>query len=67
MAINKNASKILKSCVLQVTFVSGKFFQIVFISSSYDSVTSSHVITKTSIILAKYFLFSQLHVAEFQT
>ena len=42
------------------------FFSLKFISSSYESITSSHVITESSIILAKYFPFSQLHVAGFQ-
>ena len=42
-----------------------KFVGIVFVSSSYDSITTSHVIAELSIILAKYFLFSQLYVAGF--
>ena len=37
-----------------------------FVSSSYDSIVSSHIIAKSSIILAKYFSFPQLHVAVFQ-
>ena len=37
----------------------------IFISSSYDSITSSQIVTESSIIHAKYFPFSQLHVAEF--
>ena len=43
-----------------------KFVGTVSVSSSYDSIISSHVITESSIILAKYFLFSQLCVVEFQ-
>ena len=66
MVINEELSKIQKLCVLQVIFFSLKVFGIVFISSSYDSITSSHVITVT-IILAKYFPFSQIHVLGFQT
>ena len=44
-----------------------KFVGIVFISSSYDFITSSQIIAESSIILAKYFPFLQLHVAGFQT
>ena len=44
-----------------------KFVGIVFISSSYDFITSSQIIAESSIILAKYFPFSQLHVTGFQT
>ena len=51
-----------KICVLQVAFFSLKF-----VSSSYDSITSSHLIAELPIILAQYFLFSQLHAEEFQT
>ena len=47
MVINEELSKIQKLCVLQVIFFSLKVFGIVFISSSYDSITSSHVITVT--------------------
>ena len=43
-----------------------KFVGIVFISSSYNSITSPQIIVKLSIILAKYFKFSQIHVAGFQ-
>ena len=35
-------------------------------SSLYDSITSSHIIAESSIILAKYFPLSQLHVVGFQ-
>ena len=44
-----------------------KLVGIAFVSSSYDSVNSSHVFTESSIMLAKYFPFSQLHVAGFET
>ena len=66
MAINKNASKIQKYRVLQVTFFSLKFVRIVFISSSNEFITSAHVIIEPSIILAKYFPFLQLNAAGFQ-
>ena len=52
--LNKNASKILKFCVLQVIF-----FIKVFVSSLYDSITSSHIRAESSIIIAKYFPFSR--------
>ena len=51
-----------KNCI----FFASKFVGTVFVCSFYDSVTSSHVITESSVILAKYFLFWQLHVAGFQ-
>ena len=60
IVIKKNASKIQKFYVLQVVFSSLKFVGIAFVSSSYDS---SHV--ESSIMLAKYFSFSQLHVVGF--
>ena len=37
----------------------------VFISSSYDCITSSQIATESTVIHAKYFPFSELHVAEF--
>ena len=40
---------------------------IIFISLSYDCISLSYVITESSIILAKYFPFSQLYIAGFQT
>ena len=70
MVISKNASKIKKFCVLKVAFFSLKFVSsndLAAASSLYDSIISSHVIAESSIILAKYFSFSQLHVAGFQT
>ena len=56
MAINKKASKIKKPSFLKL------YFFTVFISS----IISLNVITELSIILAKYFPFSQLNVAGFQ-
>ena len=44
-----------------------KFVGIVFISSLYDSIISSHVISESSIIPAKYFTFLQIHALGFQT
>ena len=52
---------------LQVAFFSLKFVKIVFVSSSYDSIISSHVVTESSVILGKSFPLSRLHVAGFQT
>ena len=70
MVFNKKASKLYKFCVLQVVFFSLQFVGIVFVSSSFDlvsaSIISSHVITELTVILAKYFPFSQLHIEEFQ-
>ena len=54
-------------CVSEVAFFSLRFVRIVFISSSYDSITSSQIIAESSIILAKNFPFSQIHEAGFQT
>ena len=61
MIINKMASKI-KKFVFYRLFLSLKFVEIVFVSS----IISSHVITESSIILAKYLPFLQLHVEGFQ-
>ena len=58
--------KYISFCILQITFFSLKFVGIVFVSSSYDSITSSYVIVESSIILAYYFTFSQLHADVFQ-
>ena len=44
-----------------------KFVRIVFVSSSSDFIILSHLIDKSSITLAKYVLFPQLHVTGFQT
>ena len=62
MVINNKASKIYKLVVLQVVFSSLKFFEIAFVVS----MISSSLINESSIILAKYLPFSQLHVARFQ-
>ena len=43
-----------------------KFVGIAFVSLSYDSIISSHIIAELSIILAKYLPFLQLHVEGFQ-
>ena len=51
-------------CILQVAFFSIK---IVFVSPSYDSINLKKIIAESSIILAKYFLISQLHEQGFQT
>ena len=64
--INKNVSKIYKFCVLQIACFSLKFVGIFFVSSSYDSIILSHVITESSIIFATYLPFLQLRVAGFQ-
>ena len=54
-------------CVLQVAFFfSLRSVGIVFVFS-HDPITLSQIIVESSIILAKYFPFSQLHVAGFQT
>ena len=60
MVINKNVSKIKKIFVSHL--VSLKFIGKVFVSAS---IISSHVITESSIILAKYLPFLQLHVLGF--
>ena len=52
MVVNKNRRKAYKFCALQVIIFSLKFVGIVFISSSFDSITSSHVISELSIILS---------------
>ena len=62
MVIFKIMSKVYKFFVLQVTFISLKFAQTVFVSS----IILSHVITELSIKLHTYLLFSQLHVSGFQ-
>ena len=66
MAIKKKASKKYKFCILQDI----KTYNNLYVSSSFDltsvSIISSNEIAESPIILAKYFLFSQLHVAGFQ-
>ena len=67
MVVNKKVSKIKKFFVLQFTFFSLKFVGTVFVGIVFvSSIIPSHVITESSIKLAKYFPFSQLHVAGFQ-
>ena len=55
----------METLCFQVIFCSLKFFGIVFAFSLFDlalaSIISSHVITESSVILAKYFSFLQLH------
>ena len=49
--------------VLPAIFFSLKFVGILFVSSLYDSIISSHVITESFKIFAKYLPFSQLDEA----
>ena len=44
------------------TFINEK---IAFVSLSHEFITSSNLIAESSTILAKYFAFLKLHVAEF--
>ena len=67
MVINKKGSKTYKVCVLQVIFCFVKICWNSFYFFTYDSITSSIAITESSIILAKYFSFWQIHVLGFQT
>ena len=62
MVIDKDVTKILKFCILQVTFFSLKFIRTVFVSF----IISSDVINELSMIIAKHFQFLQLRVAGFQ-
>ena len=62
LIINKKPSKMYKFCVSQVIFFPLKFVEADFVSS----ITLSCVITESSIILAKYFPFLQVHVTGFQ-
>ena len=55
-----------KFYVLWVNFFSLKLVGIAFISSLYDSITSSQIIAESSIMPATYFPFSQVDVAGFQ-
>ena len=52
------------NCVLQVVLFTLKFVGTVFVSSL--SIISQHVITESSIIVAKYFPFWKSHVAGIQ-
>ena len=49
-------------CLLFIKIMVGTVVYLLF-----DSITSSHIIAESSLIHAKYFPFSQLHVAGFQT
>ena len=62
MVINKKTSKIQKFFVLEVAF----FTKNCSIFVSLASIFLSQVITESSIILAKYLPFLQLHVTGFQ-
>ena len=62
MVINKNASKIHRNFVFYSLLFSLKFMGTAFVSS----IISSHVITESSTVLAKYLPFSQLRIAGFQ-
>ena len=53
--------KYINFCVSKV-----HIFPLKFVSSSYDSITSSQIIAESSIMLAKCFPFSKLHVEGFQ-
>ena len=70
MVINKKASKIQK--FVEMFFVGIGFFwksfcRITFFGMVFVTyIISSHVITESSIILARYLSFSQAHVAGFQ-
>ena len=55
-----------KFCLLQIIFFSLTFVSSLFYLAS-ASIISSHIIAESSIVLAKCFIFLQLHVAEFQT
>ena len=56
---------------MQVKYRSFAFYRFLcfhkkIVSSPYDSIESSYVITESSIILGTYFLFLQTHVEGFQ-
>ena len=53
--------------LLQVPFFSLKFVGRVFISLLHDFMSFSQIIAESFIKLVKYFLFSELDVAGFQT
>ena len=62
MVIYKKVSKIQKVFVSQIILFSLKVDRIAFVST----IVLSRIITESSIILAKYLHFLQLHVARFQ-
>ena len=67
MVINKKASKTYNFFVLQVIIFSLKFvgtvlFEVLFAETVFvTSIISSHVTTESSVLLAKYLQFLQLH------
>ena len=63
MLISKKASKILKLFVLQIAFFSLTSFNCY---CSFFNNFITHIITESSVILAKYFPLSQIHVAGLQ-
>ena len=66
MVIKEKMSKIQRLFVLQVASFSLKFFGTFFVGTIFIiSITSSNVITESSVMLAKYLLFLQLHIAGF--
>ena len=62
MVTNKKFTKIGKLYVLQVNYFSLKFVETVFVFC----IISSQEMIESSIMLAKYLPFLQLHVAVFQ-
>ena len=62
MVTNKKFTKIGKLYVLQVNYFSLKFVETVFVFC----IISSQEMTESSIMLAKYLPFLQLHVTVFQ-
>ena len=66
MVIKEKMSKIQRLFVLQVASFSLEFFGTFFVGTIFIiSITSSNVITESSVRLAKYLLFLQLHIAGF--
>ena len=66
MAINKKSSKIWTFCFTGYIIFTKTFWNS-FCLSSYDFITSSQIIAESSILLAKYCSFSQIHLLGFQT
>ena len=64
MVINKKATKIYK--LVESLFVGVVFVEVILVGTTAVFTISSHVITELSIILPKYLIFWQLHVAGFQ-
>ena len=66
MVIKEKMSKIQRLFVLQIASFSSEFFGTFFVGTIFIiSITSSNVITESSVMLAKYLLFLQLHIAGF--